>query len=257
LYGILAGAGLGFATAAQAYEIRARWVSRVGAGIPIDVVPAAGFDFSGLPAGTAVRFRLQFGVFDDAAGPAPAGGYLGWNVGTLTATGGTNTRTGTGGSPNGRVSPFNFAPGGEGVPAADPWMALTGIDNTLGTQPLPWNSIPGNPVPPPAPPPVIRGRNTFVSTWEITTIPGASSYSITAAGNVLGCTVWNIVQQTPPGAGDDEEFGTIDDVPGSILYAPFADATRPFTSRLDLIPAPGAFALLGLGGLVAFRRRRS
>jgi len=264
LYGILAVAGLGFASAAQAYNIQARWVSRIGIGLPSDPVPAAGFDATGLAAGTAIRFRLQFGCFDDAAGPAPAGGFLGWNIGTLTATGGTNTRTGTGSAPpadpRGRLSPFTFAPDppAEGIPQLDPWMALTSIDATLGTQPLPWNTIQGNPNLPPPPAAVVRGNNTFISVWELTTVIGSDNYSITVGGNVLGATAWNVVQSNPPQAGDDEIFGTPDDVAGSILYAPFADAARPMTNVLNiLVPAPGAFALLGLGGLVAFRRRRS
>jgi MYXO-CTERM domain-containing protein len=263
LYGILAVAGLGFASAAQAYNIQARWVFRIGAGVPSDPVAGNTFDATGLATGTAIRFRLQFGCFDDAAGPAPAGGFLGWNIGTLTATGGTNTRTGTSSTPadpRGRLSPFTFAPDppAEGIPQTDPWMALTSIDATLGTQPLAWNTIQGNPVMPPPPPAVVRGNNTFISVWELTTVIGTNDYSITAAGNVLGATAWNVVQSTPPGAGEDETFGTPDDVPGSILYAPFADAPRPTSSTLNIrVPAPGAFALLGLGGLVAFRRRRS
>lgn len=256
LYGILAVAGLGLASAAQAYEIRTQWVSRIGAGVPVTVVPGNTFDATALAAGTVVRFRLQFGVFDDGAGPAPAGGYLGWNVGTLTATGGSpNTRT------PGRLTPFNFAPAppGNGMPAADPWMALTGVDNTLGTQPLPWNSQQGNPDVPPPPPAVVRGLNSFISTFEIsTTIGGGANYTIIAGGNALGCLMWNIVQQTPPAPGEDEILGTPDDVAGSILYAPLADAARSFSNTLSiLVPAPGALALLGLGGLVATRRRRA
>jgi uncharacterized protein (TIGR03382 family) len=259
LFGILAVAGI--ATSANAFVVRSQWVFRVGPGADSTFapVPAGGIDAT---TGTAYRLRLQFGVFDDAAGPAPAGGYIGWNLGTLTATGGTNTRT------NGRLAPFNFAPNppGNGLPSADPFTALTAIDNTLGTQgtgspgfPAWVCTAPPNQVPNPPPAFIARGINAFLSTFEITTVAGTSSYSITAGGNNVVASSWGTIgTPTPPDCGDPSDPS--DDIPGSILYAPMT--LPPITglnavAQLNIIPAPGAAALLGLGGLVALRRRRA
>ena len=256
LFGILAVAGI--ATSANAFVVRAQWVFRVGPGgdSTFTAVPAGGIVAT---PGTAYRLRLQFGVFDDASGAAPAGGYIGWNLGTLNATGGTNTRT------SGRIAPFNFAPNppGNGLPSADPWTALTAIDNTLGTQ---GTGSPGFPAwvcnadgtVPPAPAATVRGVNAFISTYEITSVAGSNNYSITAGGNTVVASGWGTIgTPTPPDCGDPADPS--DDIPGSILYAPMTLA--PITGLNAVVnfvvPAPGAAALLGLGGLVAIRRRRA
>jgi uncharacterized protein (TIGR03382 family) len=142
---------------------------------------------------------------------------------------------------NGRITPWNFAPNGNGVPAGDPFDALTGIDNTLGTQSPPWPDGP-------RPAATVRGLNTFVSTYEITIDPadGFSSYTIDFGGNVLAASAWNVIQENPPEDGE----------PGTVVYAPNPTAAVPFTATLNVVPVPGAAALLGLGGLVALRRRR-
>ena len=247
LFGILAVAGV--AASANAYEIRVRFVERVGT----TDTELAGNTLNAAP-GSDHRVRVQFGVFDDAAGPAAAGGYLGWNVGTITVNGGAGNsdefRNSGLGVHNGvgRLSPWNFAPasgGANGIPAGDPFEALTAVDNTLGQQAFVWTF--GNP----QPVPTIRGLNTWVSTYEISVVPnaGAVSYSINFGGNVLAALEWRTVgEPVPP---EDEN------TPGGVTYAPFADAPRAFTAVLNvLVPAPGAAALLGLGGLVAIRRRR-
>lgn len=234
LFGILAVAGV--ATSAQAFNVQVRFVERVGT---TDTVIAGNSLTVG--AGSTHRIRVQFGVFDDAAGAAPAGGFVGWNLGTQTMTGGTNSRT------PGRINPFNFAPAppGNGTPAADPFMALTTIDNTLGTQSPAWLTF-GQP----QPPAVIRGLNTFVSTWEFTTVAGMSNYSCTLGGNQVVASNWGIIgTPIPP---DDQGN------PGSITYAPQTLPPIAFTAVLNfVVPAPGTAALLGLGGLVAARRRRA
>lgn len=253
LFGILAVAGV--ATSANAFVVRAQWVSRVGT---VDtVVPTVGGVQTLLVApGSTTRFRLQFGVFDDAGGVAPAGGYIGWNLGTLSATvGGTNSRT------PGRVSPFNFAPNppGNGLPSADPFTALTSIDNTLGLQAPAWGctNIP-NQVPLPQPAPTIRGLNAFIDTYEITTVAGTTSYSFAVGGNTVVASGWGTIgPATPPDCGDPNVLG--DETPGSVTYAPMAlPPITGLTAPLNVVvPAPGAAALLGLAGLIAGRRRRA
>lgn len=262
LFGILAVAGV--ATSANAYEFRVRFVERVG---NTDIViPDNTLDISD---GTARRIRIQFGVFDDADGAAPAGGFVGWNVGTVEISGdpgnSADRRT------NGRLAPFNFATGmfsnGNPAPAGGPSMGdaegtdfqgWTDIDATLGTQAPFWGCTPApGEEPLPQPNATVRGLNTFVSVFELTTDPidGAEAYSITFGGNLIAATEWRVVgNPLPPDCGDPDDPS--DNVPGTIVYAPFPTAPVAFTATLNLVPAPGAAALLGLGGLVALRRRR-
>lgn len=56
--------------------------------------------------------------------------------------------------------------------------------------------------------------------------------------------------------GDDVlDYGTGDGTPGS--EASFGNADRSATAVVTVVPTPGAAAILGLGGLVAARRRRA
>jgi hypothetical protein len=242
------------ASATNAYEFRVRFVERVGSA-------ADGTDIE-LPQGNRLavflggerRVRIQFGVFDDAEGPAPAGGYVGWNVGTITVNGGFGNsqefRNSADGVHNGvgRLAPFNFAPssgGANGLPANDPFESLTGIDNTLGVQGRVWNF--GEPMPQP----IIRGRNTWVSTFEISVDPSVafSGYTIDFGGNLVAALGWRSV---------GEPLKPTEEEPGLVNYAPFVDDPRAFSATLHVMyePAPGAAAVFVFGALVLNRRRR-
>ena len=118
---------LTIATDAMAYEFRVRFVERVGT---TDIE----LENNRIDASNREprRVRIQFGVFDDNDGPAPAGGYLGWNVGTIQVNGVAGNsdefRNSASGQHNGvgRLSPWNFAPavqGANGLPALlrTPW----------------------------------------------------------------------------------------------------------------------------------------
>jgi hypothetical protein len=256
LFGLAVVAGA--AVSANAFEFRCRWVERVGS--TDTVIGGDGATFTVTP-GSTHNIRLQFGVFDDGTSAAPAGGYVGWNVGTLDVSGAAGNSSNTR-SP-GRLSPFNFAAqpdanGNPPLPGGDPFTHLTAIDNTLGTQSPIWqgcvdtdgDGIPDTPTPAPAA--NVRGRNTFVSTYAITTATnaGTTNYSITAGGNLIAASEWRTVgTPTPP----DCDTGD----PGAITYAPFPTDPVAFTCTLNIVvPAPGALALMGLGGLIAARRRR-
>jgi hypothetical protein len=263
LFGLVVAAGA--ATSANALTFQCRWVERVN---NVDTVIGGNGASLDVSNGLARRIRLQFSVVDDASGPAPAGGFVGWNVGTVAvsnAAGNSEDRR----TP-GRLGPFNFAAqptangnpppaGGVGVgdaPGTD-FSGWTDIDCTLGTQGPPWTcNAAGEPNP--QPPALVRGRNVFVSVWEMTTDPaaGATNYSITAGGNLIAATEWRTVgTPLPPDCGDPADPS--DDQPGAVTYAPFPTDPLAFTCVLNLvIPAPGAAALLGLGGLLAIRRRR-
>ena len=239
LFGLLAVTGV--ATPANAYEFRARFVEQTGDGPDeITVLDDNTIDASDF---AARRIRVQFGVFDDASSAAPHGGFLGWNAGTITVNGdsGNSAESRT----PGRIAPWNFAPRGNGTPTADPFDALTGVDNTLGHQVLIWFFGA------PRPNPLIRGLNSYVSTYEFTIDPtdgSAFNYSIDVGGNVLAALGWNILQENPPVSEEE---------PGTVLYTPAPGPATGFSGTLNVIvPAPGAGSLLGLGGLAALRRRR-
>ncbi len=243
LVGIAALVCLAAGRSAWGYHIEVRFVRSTS---PID--PSIPNNTLFTSPGTSNRIRIQFGVFDDDAGPAPAGGFVGWNVGTLSMTGGTNTRT------PGRIAPWNFAPNppGNGLPSTDPFTALTAIDATLGTQSSFWGCDPYF-QPLPQPPPVIRGRNVFASLFEFTTVTGTVDYDAVFAGNLIVASGWGTIgTPTPPDCSDPTN-----PIPGSVLYAPMTLPPVPFTVTLHIvIPAPGAAWMLGIGALGAIRRRR-
>ncbi|MBC7771892.1 MAG: hypothetical protein H7210_05315 [Pyrinomonadaceae bacterium] len=261
----------GAAASANALTFECRFVQQTGAaGSAFTVLPGNTIDATD---GVARRIRLQVRVIDDADGPAPAGGFIGQNVGSLTVSGaaGNSQERRT----NGRISPFNFAAGnnangnppvpGTNTPPgnfpADPagadFQQLTDIDNTLGTQAFAWTCA-ADGTPNPQPQAIIRGRNSFVSIFEFTINPadvGASSYTVTAAGNLIAATSWLTVgNPTAPDCSDPDN-----PVNGSVTYAPFPTAPTPYSCVLNvvIIPGPGAAALLGLGGLMVARRRRA
>jgi hypothetical protein len=238
---------------AHAFEFRCRFVERVGS-VDIEI---PGQTVNGT-SGTAHRIRLQFGVFDDASGPAPAGGFVGWNVGTLQVSGSADnsdeSRT------PGRLAPFTFTSQGNGQPAFDPFTMLTAIDATLGTQAQVWVcDAAGNA--PPQPPPITRGINTFVSVFEFTSDPrglfgGGTGYTITAAGNLIGATEWlSVGTPSAPDCGDPSDPS--DDVQGSVIYAPRPTAPTPFSCTLTVfMPTPGTMSAMLLGLAVMTPRRR-
>lgn len=257
LVGILAVTGA--AATANAWEFRMRFIERVGnadgavlEGDRIEVNP-----------GQEYRIRLQFGVFDTDSGAAPAGGYVGWNVGTITVNGPVDNsdefRNSAAGAHNGvgRLNPFAFSPasqGANGLPADDPFTAISGIDNTLGQQAPPW--LVGQDMPRAT----VRGLNTWVSTYEFSIVPslGFSEYTIDFGGNLIAAEEWRFVGDPIPPDDGGTPGDTSDDTPGTVTYAPFATDPVALAKTLTVapIPAPGAAALLGLGGLVALRRRR-
>lgn len=249
---ILAGAG-----AAEAFEFRCRFVRRVGnvnEVIPDNILTGTGT--------ALVSLRMQIGVFDDASGPAPAGGVIGWNVGTFSVSGSI------GNSENrrnpGRLNPFRYSggPNANGYPAlpsGDPFTSLTEIDAPLGTQSPLW-MCDAQGVAPPQPPAPVWGRNTFVSIFAITTQATADSipYTITAGGNLLSTAQW-IPIGTPQAPDCGDPLDPSDDIPGAVTYSPISLPPQGFTCLLEIIPfvpAPGAAVLFAFAGFAASRRRR-
>jgi len=248
---LLAGV-VAFAQPASAWYFETRFVERVG---NVDVVlPGNTIDASD---GSPRNIRIQVGVFDDASGPAPGGGVAGW-LGQLTVSGAVNNsderRT------PGRLSPFTFAnfPYSNGVPLlpdGDPFTMLTQIDAVAGPQSIPWACGPdGQPLP--APEPVIRGRNTFISTFAFTIDPnpGAINYSVTVTGtrNAYDRFVQNPFT-VPPDCSDPDN-----PVPGTVVWSGLIVPTAPLTpvALNVVVPSPGAAAGLLAGSFAALCRRR-
>jgi len=233
------------AASAHAWEFRTRFVERVGStDIPLPD------DTLELIPGSQRDIRIQFGVFDDADGPAPAGGFVGWNIGTIdvsgSSAGAVNRRN------PGRLSPFTFSqgPNANGFPAPDPFSHLTEIDATLGIQSPFWGFDPDG-APLPQPQPVVRDLNSFVSVYAFSTRDvGFASYSITAAGALIAAQEWRTIgSPTPP----DPDTMT----PGAVTYAPFPSPPRAFSAALRVIvPAPASVSAFAAAGVFAARRRR-
>lgn len=252
---------MGAASQASAFEFRCRFVERV-AGIDVllpdsPLGPGSYIDASDL---SPRRIRLQFGVFDDAAGAAPAGGLVGWNAGMLCVDGCMGMPVPPPGNSDdsivGRIAPFTFAPNG---PQPGPFECIDGIDSTVGAQSPPWTCNPDGSVPP-QPPAVVRGINSYVSLFEfiIDPNPGFDPYTVHATGNLIAATEWRTVgSPIPPDCGDPSDPS--DDLPGMVTYAPFPTAPRAFECRLyvNCVPTPGSAAMVGLGAIALVRRRRS
>lgn len=203
-----------------AWEVRVRLVERVGAQ-DINFQPN---DFFMLP-DTSRRIRLQIGVFDDAFGAAPAGGVFGVVDLSCTTVALSSTRT------PGRLPAFAYPPGGNGQPATDPFRNLTDIDATIGPQTLAWTCEGGTPLP--FPTAVVRGRNTFVSVWEMTITSSAALCSprFTFSGMIVPVSSWNVVgSPLPPTCSPP--------LPTSVTYVATTLAPVPFTVSLFSDPGP-------------------
>ena len=244
---------------ANAWEFRSRFVQRVG---NVDI-PVTDPGLS-IPYDAPTRFRIQFGVFDDAASAAPAGGFVGWNVGNLSVTG-TNfpLEAGARRTP-GRLSPFTFAigpyaNGNPPAPAGDPFAALAQIDCTLGIQSPIWIGCDADGNPAPQPPPIFRGLNTYISIYEVTVTPTTyyMVFGLQFSGELVAATEWRVpANPFPPDCSDPEN-----PIPGSIQYVPNPTPARTFTTTLNLVsngvPGPASAALFGIAGVSIARRRRA
>lgn len=254
LLGVFLTTTCGIAYGVQASHFETRFVERVGSTdvlLPGNVIDATD--------GNPRNIRIQMGVFDDAAGAAPVGGFLGWA---------TNGRIGVGGAIDnsderrnpGRLAPFNWstrsdANGVPELPGGDPFTDLNSIDATAGIQGIPWFCGPdGQPLPMPTP--VIRGINNFVSVFafSIDPAPFGYSYSITAQGGLFAVTRWDVFQPstTVPDCSDPDN-----PVTGFVSYLPIPTPSLLFTSTLRVtVPSPTGGVLACGALLLSIRRRR-
>jgi hypothetical protein len=232
----------------QAYEFRSRFVRRIG---DVDYPIQNQLNLEIHPDGywPDARIRVQFGVFDDAEGVAPNGGFIGWTAGTINITSGfTGDRT------PGRLWPFTFAPPqSNGQPAADPFTSLFLVEPILGDQVHFW---PAGSDPDAPPPPVIRGRNAWVSVYEFTINPLQQSYAdsfVSITGGLYAAREWRIFQSSPPTEDED----------GIVTYLPFPMGPVAFSNQIRIlnVPVPGPQAGASIVMLLTFvgarRERRS
>jgi hypothetical protein len=233
------------AASAHAYEFRFRWVERVGDADVVIGGSGASFDITSNTG--PHRLRLQFGVFDDAAGAAPLGGLIGWTNGSLNVSGpDANSRDRR--TP-GRLVPFTYpmTPNANGNPPpagglAGPdddgfdFQVLTEISAGFAIQSYIWTCGPDG-IPLPQPAPIAIGRNEYASVYEITTDPidaGAQNYTITAAGDLLAASSWHTY-------GDGVPPDCANGIIGYVSYGPVALPPRPFSAFLNVILCPADF----------------
>jgi hypothetical protein len=242
---------LGAAESAHAWHFDYRFVERVGT-VDTPLVNGAVYPASGAP----IRLRFQVGVFDDSSNPAPAGGFIGWSQGTITdSLDFHNTRT------PGRLTPFNFAANGNGLPpmpGGEPFMQLTDIDASMGVQ-VPFWGLDSFGQALPMPTEQVRGVNTFVSVFEFTTTPGILSYTLTLGGSLTAASGWVGVPVPPD--NNNTPLDPSDDIPGWVTYTPVTLPPQTFVlpplSLTIQVPGPGSAVMLSAVTVLASRRRRS
>ncbi|MGE3109221.1 MAG: hypothetical protein AB7G11_15940 [Phycisphaerales bacterium] len=235
-----------------AWHFDYRFVERVGS---VDTALTPGVPYNATP-GVPTRLRIQFAVFDDAGGSAPAGGFVGWTLGTISdSLGAHNSRT------PGRLAPFDVNPNPlrNGSPAGDPFQSITGVEPFIDFQQPIWvNDANGNPLPTPLP--TIYGLNAFVSVFELTTTPGNQNYTITAGGSLYAASGWSTVGTPVPPSNNNTPLDPSDDTPGTIVYAPMTLAPQTFVLPplvLEIhVPAPASAGPIACVCAVMLRRRR-
>lgn len=146
--------------------------------------------------------------------------------------------------------PFNFNPVGAGQSNGTSIMGIDAARNPIVN--VLW--LPGQPEPTDEPI-LTQGNNQYYQTFRFTvTIPDPTSFPWEIHIHTVGGMMQAIAGFTQLGSTEPDE-----DIPGQVTWSATSfvtdtDANASFTIRL--IPAPGAAALLGLGGLMAARRRR-
>lgn len=177
-------------------------------------------------------------------------GMVNW-LGNLSVAGGGASLS-TGGTAAALRGPFTQNPVGNGIVSPD-GTTISGIDaaRPITNVAVPW--LDGQPQPT-NPPTFTQGNNAFFQTYRFTlTLSDVNTprdIVITGTGPMQAVSGWTQVGVNPP----EEE------VPGSVNWAGTAqvqDDSVAGSFIIRIVPAPGAAALLGLGGLLAARRRRA
>lgn len=231
------------------------------------VIPGNVFN---LTANGTYTFTVMVGIFNfSSSNPSDANyGLYDWTA-NATATGLANAGETLGVTPaSSRVAPFNFGPATSfGGTLGGGGTTITSIDCARdvsggATAPWLWDSGAGAPGPQPTlPNNPSPGSNAFTNVWRftvnVTDFTTGPDIVVSFAGSAGPITQWVTFGATQP---EDEA------TPGFVSFlgltrgqadgGPLAPY-QPFSLTLRRVPAPGAMALLGLGGLIAARRRRA
>jgi hypothetical protein len=103
---------------------------------------------------------------------------------------------------------------------------------------------------------VITGPNTaeFSDAFTTATYEASNALRIDTTNNVRGLLTNNVVDNL--GGGVINSLGDLE-VAAQFAFSLPNNGVQTVSTTLTVIPTPGAAALLGVGGLVAFRRRRA
>jgi hypothetical protein len=241
---VLAVAGLASSAMAQSFDARLAFRDdHVNNNTP--TIESGGIhvvDVSGQTAPVTLNFSILFGAFD--AQGFTNYGMFNWN-GNLNVNGTGFTLTNV----NGLRNPFIANPVGAGVVGAN---GITAIDvaRSVIDQDTPWTFDGPRPTTGPV---FSQGNNQYFRAYGfqvVLTDLTERDIQIDAVGLMQAIAGWTEIAAVEP---EDEE------TPGFVRWTATSfvtDSTANGSFTLRIVPAPGAAALLGLGGLVAARRRR-
>lgn len=213
-------------------------------------------------------FTVQVGIFNFAGGGTGDAnhGLFNWtSTANAAGLGGGDTLGVVNASA--RSSPFTFGPAtsfGGTLASASQITNINAARDVSGGASAVWawdatNSVPG-PIPTgPTSPAGDVGANAFTNVWRFQVVIATNATHdivISFAGSAGPVIRWELFGSNPP---DDVTPGTAtylgitrNNTEGGPL-APYTTASM----TIHVTPAPGSLALLGLGGLIAARRRRS
>lgn len=245
---VVAAAGLTSGAMAQSFEARVALRDDHTNNSTPEIMPGGELWFSGAD---TYSMQVLFGGFN--AQGFSNGGMFNF-MGTITVTRGTSVfvQRSTNGTGAGRRAPYNFGPS-DGEPGLHSSLSFDAVRDLLSsvtpaTITVPWNF--GDPEP--------TGEglayqgdgapDTYFPGYRFSVVLQDSSFQeiqITVSGIMQVISGWSgisVVEPTP-------------DEPGSVTFMPVIFEAANVHATFG-IPAPGAATLLGLGGLVAARRRR-
>jgi len=255
LFGLVGAAGLAASASAQV-----NWTTNLGFAQTTAGPVLAGNSLNLTATGT-YTFIVRVGIFN-VTGLSSGQANFGLNnwTGAATTTGLTGTDAISVTPTNSRISPFNFGPatsfGGTLVPPGTINNINAARDVSGGaTAPWLWDTATSAPGPQPtAPTNAALGNDSLTNVWRFTvnvsTLSGPNIV-IHFAGQAGPVVQWAQFGNNPPDETTPGNVSFLGLTPNPVL--------RDYTAvnlTLVRVPAPGAAALLGLGGLIAARRRR-